>query len=290
MRVFSSYVDNRSDFVIEAERLVWTLVNWAKVKPAAIFLQLAPGLSPDRLQIAEKLGVNLITTPRWPVFPGDPESVVYCNKVMQLAAEAIPKEADLTLLDCDVLATRPLKTAPYGVSGRIADVMAAPRESFEDLYHAAGLDMPRMVRPDTGPGLVPFGWFNGGVINISHEFRVDFSKSWPHWVNWILQSSTDPFIHRFIDEIAFCLAISETGAPASQLDRKMNFSVHLEKPFWKDRDPALIHYRGHFAKRGILRFVPRAQKLTLNYAPLSNRRITWVNQELKKFPSYGSEQ
>lgn len=283
MRIFSSFVDNRPDFIAEAEMLSWSLVHWAKVEPQNIFLQLAPGIKPAQLPVAKSMGVNFPRATHWPASSDDPESLVYCNKIMQLADGVLPPSGDVTLLDCDVLATRPLPPAPRGVSGRIADVNAIPLANFERLFRLSGLELPKIVKADTGRGRVPFGWFNGGVLNISCEFREALAESWPRWVRWILESTSDPFVLRFIDEVAFCLATVDTGTPVTRLDRTMNFSVHLEKPFWKDRDPILIHYRGHFAKRGVLRFVPRKKVLSLNYALLSNRRISWINQNLEQF-------
>lgn len=274
-------MDRSSKYIQEAELLAWSLVRLANVRPDQVVLHTPNGASALHLPLAASLGVRVVQVPVWedlyPDFQGRP----HYNKIVQLLHGKLDPADDVVLLDCDIVASRPVKFGFAGVAAKPADVGAINLDVLRAVFERARVKL-RLGRSELDNSLIPRSWMNTGVVAVEAEHRMTFGTAWAEWAIWLARSVPETEVPiGLADEIAFALAVESEGLPVRNLGPKWNFVVNKGRRFWKDCDPVLIHYRGHFANNGVLRAVPNHGPL--GAAPRANRRIAKINESLRVY-------
>jgi hypothetical protein len=213
--------------------------------------------------------------PRWDNFK-------YCNKVRQITHGDLGDSSRVILLDCDMLVTRTPPPLGFALAGKAAEWASIPYRDFVSVFREASLPLTA-TRADLTNERIAAGWFNGGVLVFGSSILAELRHEWPRWIEWIDQNVDRPRVRQHIFEVSLALAIASAGWQPHYLDRSFNYPVHKTTRVWKDRDPVFVHYHDHFTKSGKLRFVPRAKRLSLDYAPRANRRIRWINNGLADY-------
>lgn len=275
------FVDNSPKFIKEAELLVWSLIRLARVDPNRIFLHKPFDLNSSRFPLASELGAQFVSIPRWGEDRDTRFSGGFCNKVMQLTHGLPDLGEDVVFLDCDIVATRPFSIPVSGVAGKPADVCPIPIQTLAGVYGKAGVKLVT-GRSELDRAVIPRSWFNAGVLAVKRDQVRQVGSTWAAWAEWMEREVGQRNVLENIDEISLALAIQSEGFSFRRLDAKFNFVANKQRAVVHDRDPILVHYRGHFARNGVLRSVPNRRGL-LASSPRANRRIKKLNRQLLAF-------
>ncbi|MGO9161700.1 MAG: hypothetical protein ACLP7J_13470 [Streptosporangiaceae bacterium] len=182
-----------------------------------------------------------------------------CNKiagVLELAKR--PFDEDIVILsDTDVAIVedpRRLPVPPGAVGGKIVDGPNPPITVLADVFAAAGLEMPRVVRTGYQADAVTFdGNFNGGLYLLRGRLVPRVAAAWAAFARWLLDLDLLGPHRYFTDQVAMSLALCSEGIPPWSLSSQWNYPVHV--PQWIDAravPPAVIHYHRHVTPSGQL--------------------------------------
>lgn len=281
MPVYSAFVDNSPKYIDEAELLVWSLVQLGEVRPSDIVLHTPYGFPRSSLPVAHGLGVRVREISSWAELNPESQDRPHYNKIVQLLDGKFQEQQDVVLLDCDVIATRRLAIRTRGVSGKPADVAAIDLQVLQEVFGGAGVKLS-IGRAELDGRPIPKTWLNTGFLAISAEHREEVGHSWAEWARWLAKNVPESQVPKGLsDEIALALALAAKAIPLRRVGPKWNFVVNKKRSIRDDCDPVFVHYRGHFARNGVLRSVPKGG--IIGASPRANRRIKGLNRRIAGF-------
>jgi hypothetical protein len=246
-------VDSDPRFSEEVRRWFAVLTQVARVHPRDLTVHFIgePSLALLRLS---RCGVRLAE-----VEPFD-SRVPTCNKISgALAMAKRPLEDDdiLILSDTDVAIAedpRRLPVPPGAVGGRIVDGPNPRVAVLADVFAAAGLETPRIMRTGGQTGAVTVdGNFNGGLYVLRGRLVPRVATAWASFARWLLDLDLLGPHRYFTDQVAMSLALHREGIRPWSLPSRWNYPVHV--PQWIDATaapPAAIHYHRCVAPSGQL--------------------------------------
>lgn len=174
----------------------------------------------------------------------------YCNKLNQLDG-LMPYPFDVAvLLDTDTIAVSDLRhwISPEAISAKIVDAENPPLAALREIADAAGVDPGAVVPTDNGLGATFDGNCNGGMYAIPRPACQELSLSWKRAALWLL-SENDTLQQagkaEHVDQVAFWLALRETGLPFRRIAANANYFVHVDSAhiYIDPAKPiALLHY------------------------------------------------
>ncbi|UHQ19940.1 class I SAM-dependent methyltransferase [Lysobacter sp. KIS68-7] len=183
----------------------------------------------------------------------DPRSP-HCNKIRQVETDFGDAQC-VVLMDCDMAFAAPLPIARIAapVAGKLVDAANPPLPVLRNVFAAAALPLPEVrtnARRDPNGVLVPFdtlaGNFNGGLYIVdARALRDSLGPRWAHWARWLLERLD--LLERWrvhVDQVAFCLALAESGLHAELLSDVWNFPTHMRVTPTAEA-PLLLHHHGH---------------------------------------------
>jgi len=193
-------------------------------------------LASETRELLQQLGVRIEPI----VNPIDPDYKIG-NK---LACFDVPTRADrIVFLDSDILCLRDLGApdcldVPFAAKPADLRTFAAGAETWEPLYAAAGVDLPRLRLPTTVSGEFGLAYFNSGVIFADADREL--GKAWIECARTLLQEPSMREQRHWLDQVSLAVAVHKLGLAYSGLDERFNFPAHL-KPV-PDELPFFCHY------------------------------------------------
>lgn len=253
-----------------------TATDVAGIAPNRLFVHHACALRPDIETICRKLGVNTIA-----VDPFDPRSP-HCNKIRQCATDfgAVDRVA-MTDVDIAFASAPPLESVRAPVAGKLVDAPNPPLEVLQLVFAEAGLSLPPRHSSSYAPAngaLVAFetvrGNFNGGLYVVDANHVRPLGKAWAQWARWLLDRIALLGKWRVhVDQVAFCLALAESGWNSEVFGNAWNHPTHMELPE-VDEEPFLLHHHGRLDTH---------MRLETVAAPKAHAAIQRVNAAIDAF-------
>jgi hypothetical protein len=248
----------------------------AGIEPSRIHVHHACALRPEIQALCATLGVNTIA-----VEPFDARSP-HCNKIRQCASDF--GDADrIVLTDVDIVfaARPPIETIRAPVAGKLVDGPNPPMHILEQVFSEAGLPLPARHRNRFGTaqaGWMEFetlaGNFNGGLYILDAACLPVLDARWAHWARWLLERIAllgNWKVH--VDQVAFCLALAESGWTSDLLTDAWNFPTH-RKVMASHDEPILLHHHGRLDAH---------QRLQPIDAPQASTAIARANRAIEQF-------
>lgn len=259
--VVSTVFESRAPYDREAVQLYRSLARCGGALAAA--RRIAYCMDEPSPQIAAELDGLGVEVRR--VAPID-ERCPHANKLHMLDPGL---DADwVVMLDTDVVFAGDV--APYLVG---SSVLAKPVdqdpfswEGWEQLFRHVGLDIPRerYLTHFTMRETIPY--FNSGVVMVPQRYVATLRTAWQAQLATLLDSWDQlPLVapHRFFaDQLAFALALAETGAPHRALPLECNFPTNEPvHPGHRPDEvrPLLIHHHHRVDARGAIETVPHRE-------------------------------
>jgi hypothetical protein len=247
-------VDRDPKYSEEVGRWFAVLTRVARADPRDLTVHFIGEPSPT-LQRLIRCGVRLVE-----VEPFDTR-VPTCNKiagVLELAKRQFGDDDIVILSDTDIAIVEDPRRLPVpadAVGGKIVDGPNPPITVLTDVFAAAGLEMPRVVRTGCQADAVTFdGNFNGGLYVLRGRLLPRVAAAWAAFARWLLDLDLLGPHRYFTDQVAMSLALRCGGIPPWPLPSQWNYPVHV--PQWIDAraiPPAAIHYHRCVAPSGQLR-------------------------------------
>ncbi len=250
----SCLVDAQPKFRLQSLNWIASLLATGTAGPEAICVHLVndhPGVFHD---VLARIGVTVVETA-----PLGTAASPYCNKLAQLKSRRLREAGHVALFDADVVVARDLSAALAGpgVRAKTADTAVPLLAQLTTLARRAGLPLPLETTPtDFGHGDTARGYCNGGLYLFDGPTFRRLGPYWIKWAGWALarERLLGPSV-KHADQVAFLLALLETGQPATLLPLAMNFPTHLKKTTYApahDLPPAVIHYHDRLDADGLL--------------------------------------
>lgn len=257
--IFSCVVDSDPKYSEEAGRWFAVLTRAAGVDPRDLTVHFIGEPSPALLRLTRR-GVRLVE-----VEPFDTR-VPTCNKIAgiaELAKRPFGDDDIVVLSDTDVAIVedpRRLPVPPGAVGGKIVDGPNPPIGVLTDVFAAAGVEMPRVVRTGCqADGMTLDGNFNGGLYLLRGSLVPRVAAAWATFARWLLDLGLLGPHRYFTDQVAMSLALCREGISPWSLPSHWNYPVHV--PRWIDAraaPPAVIHYHRRVAPSGQLQLTGAA--------------------------------
>ena len=174
----------------------------------------------------------------------------YCNKLAQWD-NLRPVDADHFLfLDTDMICLGDFTARlPTGaVAGKVVDLPNPPLAILDTLFERAGFqDRPPVVPVEARGGQTYRGNCNGGLYSVPRQFADRLFAAWRETALSLLADIAPLRSIRkesHVDQIAFCMAMHETGLPFADLPSNVNYPLHLAGPHrFREAGPLqLLHY------------------------------------------------
>ena len=139
---YSCVVDSGFKFQIQAQNLISTLVELARVPGRDIIVHTVSTLDPELTAWLQDLDV--VIQPISP-FAGH----AYCNKLQQLSTLSAVDEPFVVMMDCDTVVSGPLDwPEPQYLCAKRVDTATPPRSVLSAIFEAARLGEPEWVESD----------------------------------------------------------------------------------------------------------------------------------------------
>lgn len=261
----------------QALALAATLIDLAAILPHRIVVHALPGSDSAVRRQLESAGVLVLDTE-----PFDTE-FPHCNKLRQLEHSGFDDAAAVAFCDTDLAFTGPIDDLlpVSAIRAKIVDLANPPLDVWRRILDEAGID-------DGGEPATPsFGEqstlrvnCNGGLYLLPERVFPLMREAWPRWTRWLIERPhllPAPFgVH--VDQVAFGLAVAETGLPLDHLPLAFNYPTHDyvgEKP---DITPRVLHYHDRVDPSGFL--LPVGQ-------PLVDLSIARVNETIRHWRRAG---
>jgi hypothetical protein len=249
----SCVIDEHPRFHLEALRWYAALTKLAAVDPTDLVVNVVGGGHAEVLDHLAGRGVEVRT-----IEPFDPRSP-HCNKIagaLRLAEDVgngtiVLSDADTVMLEDP----RRLLPRPGTVLGKLVDAPVPRLEALEQIFATAGVARPSLVtlpwRPDS---TTVMGNFNGGLYVLEGSSLPDLAVTWARWARWLLDRRE--LLGRegvYVDQVAFALALAETGIEPVALEPRWNVPIHDPTNLPPEGlMPALIHYHQQVDRRGMI--------------------------------------
>jgi hypothetical protein len=250
---FSCVVDSDPRFSEEVTRWFAVLTQVAQVHPRDLTVHFIGEPSPALLRLS-RCGVRLAE-----VEPFD-TTVPTCNKIagaLEVTKRPLEDDDILILSDTDVAITEDPRRLPIpqgAVGGKIVDGPNPGVAVLADVFAAAGLEAPRIVRTGCQANAVTVdGNFNGGLYVLRGRLAPRVASAWAAFARWLLDLDLFGPHRYFTDQVAMSLALRREGIRPWSLPSRWNYPVHV--PQWIDATaapPAAIHYHRCVAPSGQL--------------------------------------
>ncbi len=135
------------------------------------------------------------------------------------------------------------------ISAKIVDFANPPIEVLDEIMIAAGFSTrPATCVVDSDETKTYRGNCNGGMYSVPREHADVLFAAWRRWALW-LQGNIEPLRRlgkeMHIDQVSFCLAVHETGAPFDLAPSNLNYYVHFagnHAYFDTTRPISILHY------------------------------------------------
>lgn len=240
--------------VVDDTPQIWSsIIPWlatatqvAGIDPSRIFVHHVCDLRPEVALLCEKLGVNAI-----PVRPFDGRSP-HCNKIQQCSTDF--RDADrVVLTDVDVVfaGKPPLHEVSAPVAGKLVDLPNPPLDVLRRIFDRADVAVPfcyaanyKARDQETVEFDTLMGNFNGGLYVVDRSLLSALGRRWAHWAGWLLERAD--LLERWrvhVDQVGFCLALADHGAPCELLPDAWNFPTHIEVAP-PAAEPIILHHHG----------------------------------------------
>lgn len=224
--------------------LAHSLVRKAQLRWSDIHVQFTPEVAEHTVETFRRLGCATHRLARY----GDGK---YCNKLGQW--ENLRKiDADqFMFLDTDMICVSPIaELLPSdSVAGKVVDLPNPDLELLDAVFDQVGfVDRPEIIRVDATDGFTYRANCNGGFYSVPKQFAEPLFSAWRRYAQLLLDGleilqQAGKGAH--VDQIAFCMAIHQTGLRFEHLPSNLNYYVHFRgEHSWKDpeRPLSVLHY------------------------------------------------
>lgn len=202
-------------------------------------------LRADIAALCASMGVRTVEVAKF-----DPRSP-HCNKLRQVETD-FGTATRVVLMDVDMAfaARLPVAGIAAPVAGKLVDAANPPMHVLRNVFEAAGLPLPGVrtnARRDAQGASHAFetlvGNFNGGLYIVDAPvLRDTLGPRWVHWARWLLERLD--LLERWrvhVDQVAFCLALAESGLASELLDDAWNFPTHM-RVAPTSSEPMVLHH------------------------------------------------
>lgn len=233
--------------VVDDVDAIWKcIVPWlatatmlAGVAPERIYLHHVGPLPAWLARLCRRLGV-----PTFPVMRFDPENP-YSNKIRQCSTSFGANEI-VVLSDVDIAFVRPfpLDGLRGFVAGKPVDRANPPIDVLREIFAQAGIQPLQTCANSVIDSVTEvtfqtlLGNFNGGLYVVPRAWIGILGEAWERWAHWLGDRRTIlREWHRHLDQVSFCMALTEIRLPTRVLDDRWNYPAHLrvgalaEEPF-----------------------------------------------------------
>jgi len=279
---------NRSDFalscVLDDTPHIWaSVVPWlatatglAQIAPSHIYVHHVCKLPPRIAELCEALKVHTRK-----IEPFD-QRYPHTNKIRQCAT-AFSELRRAVLTDVDVVFTGvlPIDETQEPVAGKLVDGPNPPMRILEQIFSKSGVRPPRTCTKayvNRGSIRVEFqtslGNYNGGLYVIDHAQLKEIGEVWSFWARWLIANIG--LLARWsahVDQVSFCLAVSQLQIDAGVLDDKWNFPLHRSL-FSGVAEPLIMHHHALLDDR---------QRINTPPARHTRQAIARVNDAIEDF-------
>lgn len=240
----SFIVDSDPIFAYTGWHLAHSLRKHVGLPWSAIHVQCTEEVPAHTVEFFRHLGCSTHTLARF----GDGR---YCNKLAQWDNLRDLDADHFAFLDTDMICvgdfTEHLSTD--AVAGKVVDLPNPKLPLLHTLFARAGFnDHPPTVQVDRPGEETLRANCNGGLYSVPKIFAQPLFDAWRRRALLLLADS-EPLLavkkQSHVDQIAFCMAIHETGLPFADLPSNVNYPLHLAGPHQfreTDRPLALLHY------------------------------------------------
>jgi hypothetical protein len=233
--------------VVDDTPALWSsLVPWLATAlgpggfaPERVHVQHVCPLRPELEALCGALGVRTRRVERFDARSPHANKIRSCDDDFGDAGRVLLTDVDL------VFAARPpAARVAAPVAGKLVDGPNPPLRLLEALFEEAGLPRPPRLaarHPRYGAFETLLGNFNGGLYVVDARALRPLGEGWGRWTRWLLARRERLLrwsVH--VDQVAFCLALAESGLAAEALDAAWNFPLHVEAPI--AREPFLLHH------------------------------------------------
>jgi len=234
-RLYSMVIQPGAEYILQAQRLIWSLRTYTKVSQEQIILHIAGALDKTVLMNLEELDITPIeVTP----YANNP----WCNKLQQLNKLSDRSFDEIVLLDCDMIVRKEPTASHNAIRAKQEDLNCPPINFFKDLFFEAGLKMPPLCSTFQGEKIVR-GYSNRGVYIIPAPYFATLSRAWQYWTKWCInRKHLISNYWNLIDQVSFAMSIHSEKLDFKELEASFNFPTHVKMPNYFDCDPAILHY------------------------------------------------
>jgi hypothetical protein len=242
---FSFIVDENPRFAYQGWHLAHSIIDQLHAAPSSIFVHFTEEVDSRTIDAFKALQCRTARIKRF----GDGK---YCNKLAQWNSELSASDfKHFIFLDTDTIFVADCldQLRSDAICAKIVDLANPSVDVLEELMGAAGFSlMPNTCRVEASEDKTYFANSNGGLYSIPKQFAGVLFESWRRWCLWLLDNS-EPLrrVNKagHIDQIAFCMAIHETGLPFQFIPSNLNYFVHFAGPhsYCDSTKPiSMLHY------------------------------------------------
>jgi hypothetical protein len=240
----SFIIDQDPIFPYMGWHLAHSLAARAHFRWSDIHVQFTPEVSEKIVDIFRCLGCATHRLVRF----GDGN---YCNKLGQWENLRDIEADHIVFLDTDMICVSAFaELLPSdSIGGKIVDLPNPEIELLDSLFNQAGFeDRPETVPVDATDEYTYRANCNGGFYSVPKQFAEPLFDAWRKQAQFLLanaDSLRDAGKEAHVDQIAFCMAVHDTGLPFEHLVSNVNYYVHFRGPHtWLDthRPLAMLHY------------------------------------------------
>jgi hypothetical protein len=224
--------------------LARSLQTYAGLSPDRIHIQFTPEVSNGIMQLFEQAGYSLHTLERF----GDGK---FCNKLAQWANLRTITAEQILFLDTDMICIAdPVPMLPRAsIAAKVVDLANPELVLLDEIFARAGFsDRPPMIDVEASEMRTYLGNCNGGFYWVPVSCAERLFAAWRHHALALLRD-IEPLRQagkqNHVDQVAFCMALHETGLPFEQLPSNLNYYMHFPGEH-RLRDPArplaMLHY------------------------------------------------
>lgn len=294
----SFIVDSDPVFAYTGWHLVYSLLEHTPLTPADIHVQCLPEVDVGTMERFAALGCNTHRLARF----GDGR---FCNKLAQWESLRHLGLDHVVFLDTDMICVADFtRFLPADmIAGKVVDLANPPLPLLDDLFRRAGFaDRPTEVCVEASAESTYRGNCNGGFYSVPARFAETLFAAWRRRAEQLL-ADIEPLRsvgkESHVDQIAFCMALHDTGLPFAELPSNVNYYMHFAGPharFDSARPLALIHYHnsalnvvGMLEPPGAVEVHEQAATAEANRLIRShfNSRVFW-DFRYRHFPERGS--
>lgn len=240
----SFIVDRDPVFAYTGWILAHSLVLRGRFRWSDIHVQFTPEVEQRTVDMFRSLGCATHRLTRF----GDGK---YCNKLGQWENLRDVESDQIIFLDTDMICVSEFAQLLPGdvVAGKVVDLANPDLELLDSLFGQLGFEgRPEIVNVDASDAGTYRANCNGGLYSVPKQFAEPLFDAWRKYATLLLadlEQLRNAGKEAHVDQIAFCMAIHETGLPFEHLPSNLNYYVHFPgQHAWKvQHSPlAILHY------------------------------------------------